>query len=244
MFSVRSGNSIHTIEKLKEKNILTENEADIFLNAYTFYRKAEHYLQLMNDQQTHTIPSEGEIAEKLAHFLGFNDLKSFKEYLKSSKEKVQSVYNSIVGIEKSVEAKNDFDKIKFTDSKRAQNNFEFLRTGKNLFEKKQFDSRAISSFEKIENQLNSFLITSINPDLVLENFSRVIKTAHFPQIWFEEFNDKKFFNLFLQLCERSQKAIDLFAEDKVLRDDFLSRESLIPFDDSIISNLNHKTFLF
>jgi glutamate-ammonia-ligase adenylyltransferase len=241
---LRSGNSIHSIKKLKEKNILTENEADIFLNAYTFYRKAEHYLQLMNDQQTHKIPSEGENAEKLAHFLGFNDLNSFKEYLRSSKEKVQSVYNSIVDSEKSLEAKNDFDNIKFTNAKRARNNFEFLRTGKNLFEKKLFDLRTISSFEKIEDQLNSFLISSINPDLVLENFSRVIKTAHFPQIWFAEFTDKKFFNLFLQLCERSQKAIDLFAEDKVLRDDFLSRESLRPFDNSIISNLNHKTFYF
>jgi [glutamine synthetase] adenylyltransferase / [glutamine synthetase]-adenylyl-L-tyrosine phosphorylase len=242
--SIRSGNSLHAIEKLKEKRILTENEAEIFLNAYIFYRKAEHYLQLMNDQQTHTIPAEGEIAEKLAHFLGHKDLKSFKEYLESSKVKVQSVYNSIVGIEKSVGAKNDFSKIKFTDIKRAQNNFEFLRTGKNLFEKKQFDSRTTSSFEKIEDQLYSFLIESISPDLVLENFSRVIKTAHFPQIWFEEFTDKKFFDLFLQLCERCQKAIDLFAEDKVLRDDFLSRECLIPFDESVSSNINHKTFYF
>lgn len=229
---------------MKEKNILTENEAEVFLNSYTFYRKAEHYLQLMNDQQTHTIPSEGEIAEKLSHFLGFKDLKSFKEYLRLSKAKVQSVYNSIAGTEKLVEVKNDFDKINFTDTKRAQNNLEFLRTGKNLFEKKQFDSRTISSFEKIEDLLVNFLITSMNPDLVLENFCRIIKTAHFPQIWFEEFTDKKFFNLFLKLCECSQKTIDLFAEDKLLRDYFLSRQSLIPFDDFIISNLDHKTFYF
>ena len=241
---VRSGNSIHSIEKLREKNVLSKNEAEIFFNAYTFYRKAEHYLQLMNDQQTHTIPSEGEIAEKLSHFLGFNDLKSFKDYLKSSKEKVQSVYSSIVGVEKLVETKNDIVTIKFIDTKRAKNNFEFLRTGKNLFEKKQFDSRTTSSFEKIEDQLSNFLMKSINPDLVLDNFSRIIKTTHFPQIWFEEFTDKKFFDLFLQLCERSQKAIDLFAEDKVLRDDFLSRESLKLFEASIISNLNHKTFFF
>jgi len=34
---------------------------------------------LMNDQQTHTIPADGEMAEKLAHFLNFKDLKSFKD---------------------------------------------------------------------------------------------------------------------------------------------------------------------
>ncbi|MDP2364919.1 MAG: hypothetical protein Q8M94_14265 [Ignavibacteria bacterium] len=241
---VRSGNTINTIETLKQKKILTENEANIFLNAYIFYRKAEHYLQLMNDRQTHTIPSEGEIAEKLAHFLGFKDLKTFKETLESSKDKVQSVYNSIVGIEKSAEAKIDFNRIKFTDAQRAQNNYEFLRTGKNLFEKKQFDSRTISSFERIEGQLITFLLSSIQPDLVLENFSRIIKTAHFPQIWFEEFSDTIFFILFLELCEKSQKAIDLFAEDKFLRDNFLSRESLVPITKELFSNLNLKTFHF
>ncbi len=243
-FSLRSGNSTHTIKKLRDKNILAEDEANIFLNTYILYRKSEHYLQLMNDQQTHTIPSEGEVAEKLAHFLGFKDLKYFKEHLKISKKNVQTVYNSIVGFEKSVETKNDFGKIKFADIKRAKINYEFLRTGKNLFEKKQFDSRTISSFENIEEQLNNFLISSINPDLVLENFSRIIKTAHFPKIWYKEFADEKIFNLFLLLCERSQKAIDLFAEDKILRDDFLSRESLMPFDENITDKFDLKTFHF
>ena len=178
--SVRNANTIHTIEILNQKKILTETEAEIFLNAYIFYRKAEHYLQLMNDRQTHIIPSEGEVAEKLAYFLGFKDLKTFRGKLNSTKEKVQSVYKSIVGIEKSVEANIVFDKIKFFDAKRAQNNYEFLRTGKNLFEKKQFDSRTIASFENIDNQLINFLLLSIHPDLVLENFARIIKSAHLP----------------------------------------------------------------
>ena len=241
---LRDGNSINTIKKLKQKLFLNEDEADIFLNAYIFYRKVEHYLQLMNDLQTHTIPSDGEIAEKLAHFLGFKNLITLKENLELAKEKVQSVYNSIVIIEKPKEAKYDFDKINFADRKRAQSNFEFLRTGKNLFKSKLFDSRTISSFEKIKEQLINFLLSSIIPDLVLENFSRVIKTAQFPKIWFNEFADNKFFNLFLEICERSQKAVDLFAEDKFLRDDFLSRKSLIPFTSDLLSDQDLKTFHF
>ena len=241
---LRNGNSIYTIEKLKQKKNLTDDEANIFLNAYIFYRKVEHYLQLMNDRQTHVIPSEGEVAEKLAHFLSFKDLKRFNEYLSSSKEKVQWVYNSILGVEKSVETKNDFDKIKFIDPKRANNNYEFLRTGKNLFEKKQFDPRTTSSFERIEEQLINFLLSSIHADLVLENFSRVIKTANFPKIWYEEFADKKFFKLFLEICEKSQKAIDLFSEDKILRDNFLSRESLVELTKELLADLNLKIFHF
>ncbi len=198
----------------------------------------------MNDQQTHTIPSEGEIAEKLAHFMGFDNLKSFKENLESAKKEVQSVYNSIVGFEKSIEDNINFDKINFIDTKRSKNNYEFLRTGKNLFNKKLFDTRTTASFERIKEQLINFLSSSIDPDLVLDNFSRVIKTALFPKIWFEEFSDNKFFNLFLEICERSQKAIDLFAEDKIIRDNFLSRESLIPFKHELLTKMGLKTFHF
>ena len=241
---IRTGNSLIAIDKLANNNILSKEEASNFKSAYTLYRKAEHYLQLMNDLQTHTIPAEGEIAEKLAHFLKFNDLKSFKEHLKGCKENVQSIYNSIVGISTAKETKNDFDKISFIDSKRAKSNFEFLRSGKSLFDKKQFDNRTTTVFEKIENELYNFLNNSTDPDLILENFVRVIRNAHFPKIWYKEFLDDKFFKLFLTLCERSQKSIDLFAEDKFLRDIFLSREALKPIDKNIFANLTLKDFYF
>ncbi|MBK7632656.1 MAG: hypothetical protein IPJ23_18595 [Ignavibacteriales bacterium] len=241
---IRTGNSLIAINKLQQKNILTKEEAEDFLMAYTLFRKAEHYLQLMNDQQTHTIPSEGELAEKLANFLKFKDLKSFKEHLEKSKNKVQFIYNSIVGIENKKNVNNDYDKIFFADSKRAKSNLEFLQAGKNLFDKRLFDNRTVTSFHKIENELNKYLSNCIDPDIVLENFARIIRSAHFPQIWFDTFSDSKFFNLFLSLCEQSQKAIDLFAEDKVLRDSFLSRESLILLSKHGFDKLTLKDFYF
>lgn len=242
--TIRTGNSLDAINNLSNKNILSTEEAEIFNSAYIFYRKAEHYLQLMNDQQTHTIPAEGEMAEKLAHYLKFKDLKSFKEHLDLSKSKVQSIYNSIVGIDTPSDNNNYFDRIKFSDNKRAKSNFEFLRTGKSLFDKKQFDNRTTSSFEKIEDEIIKFLNSSIDPDIVLENFTRVIRNAHFPKLWFDVFLDTKFFQLFLRLSEQSQKAIDLFAEDKVLRDSFLSRECLVSLDKYNFSNISLKDFYF
>lgn len=242
--SIRTGNSLDAIDKLLSKNILSKEEAKIFNSAYIFYRKAEHYLQLMNDQQTHTIPAEGEMAEKLAHYLKFIDLKSFKEELNIHKKKVQIIYNSIVGIVNTTEVENIFDRIKFSDYKRARSNFEFLRTGKSLFDKKQFDNRTTSSFEKIEDELIKFLNSSIDSDIVLENFSRVIRNAHFPKLWYDELSDIKFLKLFLSICERCQKAIDLFAEDKFLRDTFLSRECLITLNNKSFSNLSLKDFYF
>jgi glutamate-ammonia-ligase adenylyltransferase len=241
---IRTGNSLDAIDNLLKKNILSEEEALIFNDAYNFYRKSEHYLQLMNDLQTHKIPADGEIAEKLANFLKFKDLKSFKEQLNLHKMKVQTIYNSIVGIMNTSDAKNEFEKITFLDYKRAKGNFEFLRTGKSLFDKKQFDNRTTSSFEKIEQELLISLAVSIDPDIILENFARIIRNANFPQIWFNQFSDNKFFQLFLSLCERSQRTIDLFAEDKILRDTFLSRECLASINNRSFSNLTLKDFHF
>lgn len=243
--AIRTGNSLIACKVLLDKNILNKDEYEILTKAYIFYRKAEHYLQLMNDQQTHNIPVEGEIAEKLSHYSGCKELKSFNRLLNDYKQKVRMVYISIVGSEPEIEdTKSDFDKIKFSDIKRAKSNLEFLRTGKSILEKKQFDSRTTISFEKLEERIISFLIASINPDLVLENFVRIIKSAQFPQIWYDELNDEKFLKLTMQLCERSQKAVDIFSEDKFLRDEYLSRDSLLPLKNINSVSLSLKQFYF
>ncbi len=83
---IRTGNSLDAIDKLLKRNILSEEEAIIFSYAYNFYRKAEHYLQLMNDLQTHKIPAEGEIAEKLAYYLDIKRFEIFKEQFKEIKK--------------------------------------------------------------------------------------------------------------------------------------------------------------
>jgi glutamate-ammonia-ligase adenylyltransferase len=44
--TIRIGNSLSAIEVLKAKNILTNEEAIVFTEAYIFYRRGEHYLQV------------------------------------------------------------------------------------------------------------------------------------------------------------------------------------------------------
>ncbi|HEX7357452.1 MAG TPA: hypothetical protein VF270_07090 [Ignavibacteriaceae bacterium] len=241
---IRTGNTLNSIDLLSQKGFLLMAEAQDLSSAYIFYRKAEHYLQLMNDQQTHSVPSEGEIAEKLSHFLGFDNLGLFNKHLSASKQKVRNIYNSIVAEDNSFKSTSNVDNIPFVDIKRAKRNLDFLQFGKSLFEVKQFDKRTTSSYEIIENKLLEFLAQSVDPDLVLENFARFIRSANFPYIWYKEFSNNDFFNLFLILCERSQKSIELFSEDKNLRDTFLSRECLTELNVQRLNNLSLKEFHF
>ncbi len=65
--SLKTGNTLDALEKLSRTKLLTKTETKTLQDAYIFYRRIEHFLQLMNNTQTHTIPESGEIAEKISH---------------------------------------------------------------------------------------------------------------------------------------------------------------------------------
>jgi glutamate-ammonia-ligase adenylyltransferase len=225
--SLKTGHTLTALRKLKMVNLLTTNEEEILREAYIFYRKIEHFLQLMNNAQTHTIPESGEIAEKLSFYLDSKDLDKFKEKIKESRENVRDIYNSIIGEEETTSPANAlFQQIKFDNPQRALNDFSFLREGKGLTVSRKFDKKSLEAFSKIEENISEYLIAAYDPDLCLSNFVRIIKQAHFPSIWYDEFNDKNLITIFLTLCEQSQMVIDLFAEDRNLRESFLSRDFL------------------
>jgi [glutamine synthetase] adenylyltransferase / [glutamine synthetase]-adenylyl-L-tyrosine phosphorylase len=240
---VRSANTLNSIKLLSEKNLLSKDESKILAESYIFFRKIEHYLQLMNNAQTHTIPDSGELPHKLGIYLGFNTTTKFRKTLEDHRTRVSEVYRSIT-FDDSQTRIADSDEIVFSDMKRAANNIEFLKYGRGILAAKKFDALTTSLFENIYTSLIDYLRNSTAPDQILENFTRIIKSAQFPGIWYKEFTDQNYFRLFLKLCEYSQYSINLFAEDKYLRDLFLSRKCLEKIDTTSFSNLSTKEILF
>ena len=243
--SLKTGNTLLALGKLQSSKLLSKIETNMLNEAYIFYRRIEHFLQLMNNTQTHTIPESGEIAEKLSHYLGFKSLKEFKDKVGDYRKKVRVIYNSILGEKKNSKIEdNIFNLIKFKNPPRAATDIVFLREGKGLTVNRKFDKSALEAFGRIEENVNEYLKKADDPDLCLSNFVRVIKQADFPSIWYHEFEDENFLKIFLQLCERSQLVVDLFAEDKILRDGFLSRDFLNEFLSEEINNIRLKNILF
>ena len=145
--SIKTGNTLTALKKLDSAKLLTKKETKTLRDAYVFYRRIEHFLQLMNNTQTHTIPDSGEIAEKLSLFLGFKRLNEFKEKIKENRKQVRAIYNSIVGENKNTEdKKNIFSQIKFGNPQRAAHDISFLREGKGLTVSRKFDKVDIGSF--------------------------------------------------------------------------------------------------
>lgn len=242
---IKSSNTLYSIEMLNKYNLISIEEKKVFVEAYNLYRKIEHYLQLMNDTQTHTIPEDGEIVEKLVHYLGFKTAASFKKKINEMKKNVSEIFYSIVEPEKSTTKDiSSFSSIKFKDKTKALKNLDYLRTGTGLLAQKQFDKQSIDAFNKIEERLTDYLFHSLQPDKVLQNFVRLIKGSHFPSIWYEEFADDNYFSLFLSLCEFSQFAIDLFAEDKILRELYLSKKCYRKISDELLIQYKPKEIIF
>lgn len=243
--NIRTSNTLAAIKQLQKNELLSPKETEELKDSYVLYRKIEHYLQLMNDSQTHVIPSDGEILKKLSDYLNFNSTTKFKNEVNRRRKIVRSIYNSILGQKKTaVKNKSSLPTITFENSKKAKEDLQYLREGKGLLRYREFDQKSISAFQKIEPALIDYLKTSLNPDLVLKNFVRVIRYITFPSLWYNEFLDKKFFKFFLNMCEFGQKAIDLFAEDDDLREIFLTRKIFLKLTKNNIIEFSTKELLF
>ena len=244
MKELRTGNTLAAISSLKEKKLLSHDEAEVFKNAYEFYRKIEHYLQLMNDKQTHTIPSDAEMLNKISSYLRYSSSKKLKEAIKKNRQAVTNIYQSIMGQEILLKENKDISEINFENKKKALQDFTFLREGKGLLGQKEFDERTISKFHSIEHQIISYLKNAINPDTALQNFVRILKHSNVPYIWYKEFTDDKFLKSLLTICEYSQKSIDLFAEDSELKELFLNRRVFELIDTKSFHQYSLKRLIF
>jgi len=243
--SLKTGNSLVAISALKENDLLSEEEAETYKNSYIFFRKIEHYLQLMNDTQTHTIPKEGEIPRKIGRFMGFPDKESFENDLTRIRHAVRKIYLSIVepGITND-ENDTTTDSIKFRDRNRALKNYQFLKSGAGLMGNKAFDTRTINVFNRIEGVLLKQLNSSASPDLILDNFARVIQNSKLTSIWYSEFSNQKYFEDFLRLAEISQKSIDALITEPSNAELFLSREVFIKNLYDFYDNFSQKQWEF
>src|SRR5262249_52273640 len=79
-----------------------EAARDAMKEAYRFLRVVEHRLQMVNDEQTQTLPDQRAELERFARFLGFADRDTFATLLVGHLEKVQEYYSRL--FEKTPEA--------------------------------------------------------------------------------------------------------------------------------------------
>ncbi|MDZ7765039.1 MAG: hypothetical protein U5K00_11505 [Melioribacteraceae bacterium] len=187
--NLRTGNSLKAISELAKEELLTPEESHTLSKAYILFRKIEHFVQLMNDKQTHTIPKEGDTLYKLSRYLEFENEKQFTSKVTELKRKVRDVYNNILAVKEESSPKF-MEAVDFSNYQKASKDFQFLARGLSLIGEKQFDTNTAKAFQNVESDLIELLRETQDPDLVLENFTRVIKNSKIPSVWYKTFEDR------------------------------------------------------
>ncbi len=93
---LQNAQTLPTLEKLAQYKLLTDEESLALANAYSFLRDVEHRLQMEDNLQTHTIPTNRPARERLAGLMGFATLARFEAALRNHMYGVRQVYDKIL----------------------------------------------------------------------------------------------------------------------------------------------------
>ena len=89
---LRDRDTLTTLDRLAEDRWIDQDARDDMKLAYGFLRTVEHRLQMVNDEQTQTLPAERAELERFARFLGFANRDAFAKVLLDHLDKVQRHY--------------------------------------------------------------------------------------------------------------------------------------------------------
>jgi len=83
-----------TLRRLAEAGLIDGGKAGLLCEAYAFLRKLEHRLQMIADEQTHSLPeSEGGMAH-VACFMGYDNVEGFEKDVFHYLNEVRAIYAS------------------------------------------------------------------------------------------------------------------------------------------------------
>ncbi len=90
--ALRTPSTVSALNALYDHGQIERQTADDLINAYEYLRKTEHRLQMINDEQTQTLPYTPEGLNALATFMGYTDPQDFQHDIKHHLRLVEDHY--------------------------------------------------------------------------------------------------------------------------------------------------------
>lgn len=91
-FSLRTSRTLEALAALNAAGHVTQEASDALSEAYGFLRRVEHRLQMIDDQQTQTLPNTPEKLAALGVFLGYAGEEDFAAALETQLRRVEHHY--------------------------------------------------------------------------------------------------------------------------------------------------------
>ena len=92
---LRCERTVEALTTLAEAGHIDEKVADDLTESYEFLRRLEHRLQMIDDQQTQTMPVDHEGIRQVARFMAFDDVDDFTTTLLESLARVELHYRRL-----------------------------------------------------------------------------------------------------------------------------------------------------
>ncbi len=94
---LRVGNTLLALRRLADMGLLTQPDADALADAYVFLRRVENRLQMVEEQQTQTLPSLPRERLRLAKSLGLPSVEALDADLGRHRRFVASAFQTLLG---------------------------------------------------------------------------------------------------------------------------------------------------
>ncbi|WP_093968500.1 glutamine-synthetase adenylyltransferase [Actibacterium lipolyticum] len=78
---LRVRGTVEGLARLAEKGWVAPDAADVLSGHYRFHREVEHRLQMVNDAQTHSLPTNDDGFTRIARFMGYGDTGALRDEL-------------------------------------------------------------------------------------------------------------------------------------------------------------------
>src|SRR5438552_587803 len=88
--------TLNALRALARLELIPDKEVVDLDRAYRFLRTVEHRLQIEAEQQTHTLPRDRAVLDRLARSLAFDSITDFNAILKKNMENVRSVFDRVI----------------------------------------------------------------------------------------------------------------------------------------------------
>ena len=94
---LRSPHLLPTLKYLGERGLLPAETSEALLSGYRFLRNAENHLQMVADQQVHSLPEADDERQRIALGMGFDDWAHFHAALQQHRQRVQRHFEAVFG---------------------------------------------------------------------------------------------------------------------------------------------------
>jgi glutamate-ammonia-ligase adenylyltransferase len=92
---LREKNSLRALALLQIHGLIDAETTVILSEAYTFLRTVEHRIQVVQERQTHNLPTDEMEFERLGRRCGFTDSADFRQILESYRREVAAIYHDL-----------------------------------------------------------------------------------------------------------------------------------------------------